>query len=230
MRQVSLNTIALIIFTMTLSVLLGPLIHLPSEIPAIATFCLLGLVTIDTWQLRGQGVTILLDWLGGYSPEKRQRILHHEAGHFLVAYLLNIPIHGYALNAWEAFKQGQKAQGGVRFNDVELTTELQQGKLSTQLLDRYCTVWMAGIMAEKLVYGKAEGGSEDREKLRLLLTQLKRPITEIKIKENWAMLQAKYYLETHKLAYEKLVEAMNEGKSVSDCDQIIQEHLKPEKP
>jgi hypothetical protein len=229
MRQISLNTIALIIFTMTLSVLLGPLIHLPSEIPAIVTFCLLGLVTIDTWQLRGQGVTIFLDLLGGYSPEKRQIILHHEAGHFLVAYLLNIPISGYALNAWEAFKQGQKAQGGVRFSDIELTTELQQGKLSTQLLDRYCTVWMAGIMAEKLVYSKAEGGSEDREKLRLLLTQLKRPISEIKVKENWAMLQSKYYLETHKLAYEKLVEAMNEGKSVSDCYQIIQENLKPEK-
>jgi hypothetical protein len=59
MRPISLNTIALIVFTMTLSVLLGPGIHLPSEIPAIMTFCLLGLATIDTWQLRGQGVTIL---------------------------------------------------------------------------------------------------------------------------------------------------------------------------
>lgn len=115
---------------------LGPLFNIPKAIPAIATFCLLGLATLDTFQWQGQGGTILLDLLAGSSRQKRDRILHHEAGHFLVAHLLGIPVTGYALKAWEAFKQGQSAQGGVRFEDEQLAYQLQNSILSAQLLDR----------------------------------------------------------------------------------------------
>ncbi|MGE5658026.1 MAG: ATP-dependent Zn protease [Actinomycetota bacterium] len=223
MRETSLNAIAITVFAMTFFALLGPMFNLSPAIPAIAVACLLGLATLDTFQWQGQGGTLLLDWLAGASPDRRDRILRHEAGHFLVAHLLGIPVTSYALNAWEAFRQGQSAQGGVRFEDQELATQLQQGALSSQLLDRYCIVWMAGIAAENLVYGNVEGGAEDRAKIRTILTQLRRPASEYKLKENWASLQAKNLLQTHQLAYEALVAVMAERTPVTECYRILEQ-------
>jgi hypothetical protein len=225
MKQTSLNVIAISVFAITLSTLVGPLFNLPPAVPAIATFCLLGLATLDSFQWQGQGGTILLDLLAGSSKQRRDRILHHEAGHFLAAHLLGIPVTGYALNAWEAFRQGQSAQGGVRFEDEKLASQLQNGTISAQLLDQYCIVWMAGIVAENLVYGSAEGGAEDRSKISAIFTQLRRPSAEIKLKQNWGLLQAKTLIESHKSAYEALVQAMEKRATVAECCGIIQQNL-----
>lgn len=226
MSKISLNLIAITIFTLTLSSLLGPIFNLSPAVPAIATFCLLGLATLDTLSWQGQGGTLLVDWLAGASGEHRERIVRHEAGHFLVAYLLDIPVAGYALNAWEAFRQGHSAQGGVRFDDRELALEVQQGRLSAQLLDRYCTVWMAGIAAETLIYGSAEGGAEDRQKVRAVLTQLRLP-QQGQLKERWASLQAKSLIESHQSAYEALVAAMAQRLPVDECCRLIAESTTP---
>jgi len=225
MRETSLNAIAIAIFSITMSTLLGPALNLSPAIPAIATFCLLGLAACDTFQWQGQGSAIVSDLLAGSSDQRRDRILRHEAGHFLVAHLLEIPVSGYALNAWEAFKQGQTAQGGVRFDDQELALQMQKGTFSVQTLDRYCTVWMAGIAAENLVYGNAEGGAEDRDKIRVILSQLRRPASEFKQKESWATLQARNLIESHNSAYEALVEAMKKRESVAECYYAIQQNL-----
>ncbi|MFZ4444115.1 MAG: ATP-dependent Zn protease [Planktothrix agardhii] len=217
MRTTSLNLIAISVFCMTLSVLLTPVLNISPFIPAGITFFLLGVATLDVFQFQGQGASLLIDGLAGTSASTRERILHHEAGHFLVAHLMEIPIQGYALNGWEAFKQGFKAQGGVQFADQLLWEQLQQGQISAQVLDRYCAVWMAGIAAETLIFKKAEGGREDRNKIIAIWTQLQRPLSEAKIKERWAILQAKTLIETHKVAYLGLVEAMRNRASVEDC-------------
>ncbi|CAD5971560.1 ATP-dependent Zn protease [Planktothrix agardhii] len=217
MRTTSLNLIAISVFCMTLSVLLTPVLNISPFIPAGITFFLLGVATLDVFQFQGQGANLLIDGLAGTSASTRERILHHEAGHFLVAHLMEIPIQGYALNGWEAFKQGFKAQGGVQFADQLLWEQLQQGQISAQVLDRYCAVWMAGIAAETLIFKKAEGGREDRDKIIAIWTQLQRPLSEAKIKERWAILQAKTLIETHKVAYLGLVEAMRNRASVADC-------------
>lgn len=221
MRTTSLNLIAISVFCITLSALLSPVLNISPFIPASVTCFLLGVATLDIFQFQGQGANLLVDWLAGTSASTRERILHHEAGHFLVAYLMEIPIQGYALNGWEAFKQGLKAQGGVQFADQRLWEQLQQGQLSSRVLDRYCTVWMAGIAAETLVFQKAEGGREDREKITAIWTQLNRPMTEAKVKERWAILQAKTLIQNHETTYYRLVEAMKNKASVEECYQII---------
>ena len=224
MRQTSLNIIAMGIFILTMSSLLGPMFNVSPLIPAIATFSVLVMTTIDTLGWQGQGSAIIIDLIEGASSARRDRIICHEAGHFLVAYLLKIPVTGYALSAWEAFRQGQSAQGGVRFEDEELANQLKKGRISDQLLDRYFTVWMAGIAAEDLVYGNAEGGSEDRAKISAILTQLKRP-NQSKLKQSWASLQAHNLLENHQSAYQALVEKMTKRASISDCYQAIQQQI-----
>lgn len=222
MSQTALNLIAIFIFLMTLSVLLGPLLNISPTVPAIATFMILGIATLDSFSLQGKGGSLILDWIAGFSKEHRDRIIHHEAGHFLVAHLLGIPVTGYTLSAWEAWKQGQSGQGGVSFDDGELASELEVGKISAQILDRYCTVWMAGIAAENLVFQNAEGGSDDRLKLAEVLTKLGFSGIVIQQKQRFHALQAKTLLQENWLIYKALVEAMQQRASVVDCQSTIE--------
>ena len=225
MSQTTLNLVAITIFTLVMTSLLGPLLHISPAIPAIAMFGILGVATLDTLSWQGRAGTLLVDWVSRFSPEQRDRVLHHEAGHFLVAHLLNIPITGYTLSAWEAFQQGQPGLGGVSFGTAELDAQLTEGKLSVQMIDRYCAVWMAGLAAEMLVYENAQGGGDDRQKLQLLWAQLRRPNSEREQKERWALLQAKTYLQENWAAYEALVAAMGQKLSVEECQQAIGSYL-----
>ncbi|MBF2029736.1 MAG: ATP-dependent Zn protease [Oscillatoriales cyanobacterium C42_A2020_001] len=222
MSQLSLNLIAVSVFVMTMSALLGPLIDLSPVVPAIATASILGLAAIDTFNWQGRGSTILLDGLAGFSAEHRDRVLRHEAGHFLVAHRLHIPVTDYTLSAWESFRRGQAGQGGVQFNTQELDAELQQGSLSAQLLDRYCTIWMAGSAAEHLTYGNVQGGADDFQKLRMILSRLQFSPAAIQQKERWSALQAKTLLQDHWETYEALIAAMQRRAPVEECLQILE--------
>jgi hypothetical protein len=224
MEQTALNLIAIGVFGMTLSALLGPMFNISPVIPAVTTLGVLSLATLDSFNFQGKGATLLLDWLAGRRSQHRDRILRHEAGHFLVAYLLGIPITGYTLTAWEAFKQGQPGLGGVMFNTDALSPDVLDVRQLQWTLDRFCKVWMAGIAAETLVYGSAEGGGEDRQKLRETLTLLGRQGSEFQLKERLAMRQAQTLIEEHRESYEALVAAMEQRASIAECYQVIQQH------
>jgi hypothetical protein len=213
-KQISLNLVAICIFGMTLSSLVAPLINVSSTIPILMIFTIIVITTIDGLLLKSIAATLVLDAIAGTSPAYRQRIIHHEAGHFLVAHLLGIPITGYTLSAWESIRQWQSAQGGVMF-------AAPPGDISTQLLQQYCTVCMAGIAAEKLVYDRSEGGNEDRQKLRGILFIAGQQQQEIVRQENSAALQAKTLIQTHWEAYQALVVAMGERATVDDCCNAI---------
>jgi hypothetical protein len=153
-RQISLNLVAICVFGMTLSSLVTPLLNISSTIPILIIFAIVVVTTIDGFFLKSTLATLVLDTIAASNPAYRQRIARHEAGHFLVAYLLDIPITGYTLSAWESIRQGHPAQGGVMFAPPPAS-------ISAQLLQQYCMVWMAGIAAEKLIDNRSEGGSED---------------------------------------------------------------------
>ena len=222
MPQTALNLIAIGVFLMTMTCLLGPILHIPPVVPAALTFGILSLATADTLSWNSRGVSLLLDLFA--SKEQRQRIVHHEAGHFLTAYFLGIPITGYTLTAWEVLKQGQLGRGGVGFDTETLTNQpfkLDQMRLT---LERFCTVWMAGVAAEKMVYDHAQGGAEDRQQLKQALMMAGLPEADFPQKERWAQLQATNLLTRHQESYEALVEAMHERASVEECCAVIQQH------
>ncbi len=230
MNKTTLNLVAISIFLMTFSILLGPLIHLSPTVPAVATFAILGVATFDSWNFEGRGGNLLLDWIGGFSEEYRERILHHEAGHFLVAYILGVPVTGYTLSAWEAFQQKQKGFAGVTFDDVELFSQFEQGMITTRILERYYTIWMAGIAAENLVYNDASGGADDKSKLMEVLKSLGCSESTRNQKQRFSVIQAKTLLENNWSAYEALVETMRERATVEECSNIlIKQGVKSEK-
>jgi hypothetical protein len=209
-KQISLNLVAICVFGMTISSLVTPLLNISSTIPILVIFTIVVGTTIDGLLLDSIAATLILDAIARTKPAYRQRIIQHEAGHFLVAYLLNIPITGYTLSAWESLQQGQSAQGGVMFAPPP-------SNISSQLLQQYCTVWMAGIAAEKLTSDRSEGGSEDRQKLRGVLFLAGKQQQEIVQQENLATLQAKTLIQTHWEAYQSLVTAMDKRATVADC-------------
>ena len=222
MPQTALNLIAIGIFLMTMTCLLGPIFHIPPVVPAAVTFGILSLATADTFSWNSRGVSLLLDLFA--SKEQRERIVNHEAGHFLTAYFLGIPITGYTLTAWEVLKQGQLGIGGVSFDTDSLTNkpfELEKMRLT---LERFCTVWMAGVAAEKIVYGNAQGGAEDRQQLKQALVMAGLPEVSFPQKERWAQLQATNLLTRHEKSYAALVEAMNRRASLEECYGIIQKY------
>lgn len=222
MRDVTLNLIAISVFTFTLSSLLGPWLHLSPVVPVVATVGLFGLITLDQTGLQGRLGNILVDWLSWASPEHRERVLRHEAGHFLVASLLGIPVVDYSLTTWEAWRKGLPGQGGVVFNTEALETDLAQGQVPAQVVDRYCRIWMAGIAAEQICYGQALGGADDRRTFSQLWQSLDRPLGEATLKQRWATLQAKTLIEQHQTAYAALVVAMGQREPVEACQQLIQ--------
>ena len=222
MGQVTLNLIAITIFLTTMAALLGPLVHISPGVPAIAIVTVLGLAIADQFSWQGTLGNLVVGSLSWLAPEQRQRVIRHEAGHFLVAHLLGIPVTDYSLTAWEAWRKGFPGQGGVQFDTAALETPLATGQLPAQLLNRYCTVWMAGIAAEQLAYGDALGGQDDGQKLTGVWQQLGRsqPATQ----QRWAILQARTLLEQHPTAYAALVQALATGESVSDCQALLQQH------
>jgi hypothetical protein len=137
------------------------------------------------------------------------------------------PLVSYTLTPWEAFKQGQNGRGGVQFDDRELLDQLQRGTISDRLLNQYATIWMAGIAAETLLYGTAEGGDDDRQQLRSILSQLRPAIADISARERWAFLQAQTFLQAHPETYKQLVKAMEQRLSVTECTQKIVQSMPP---
>jgi hypothetical protein len=208
--QIAFNLVAISVFGITVSSLVLPLFQISSTVPILVVFAIVLGTTIDGFFLKNNVSTLVLDAIAGTSSEYRQRIIHHEAGHFLVAYLLDIPITGYTLSAWESWRQGQSAQGGVMFAPPA-------ADIDARLLQQYCTVWMAGIAAEKLVYDKSQGGVEDLQKLRGILTLVGKQQQESIQQENLAGIQAKTLIQTHWKAYQALVVSMENRSSVADC-------------
>lgn len=219
MPQTGLNIIAISVFSITLSVLLGPIFNISPLIPTLTTVTLMGFVTIDTLAWQNQGINLFLGFLA--SQEERERIVYHEAGHFLTAYLLSIPVIGYTLTPWEAFKQKQLGSGGVIFEPDFLGQKSENLRELNLKLDRFCIVLMAGIAAENLVYGNNQGGNEDQQKLTELFLNLGLNENLYSQKKRWAILQASNLIKEHKSSYSALVEAMKTRKSVSECYQIL---------
>ncbi len=215
-EQASLNAIAISVALLSFSVLLGPYIHLPPAVPAVITLGGLVLFALDIFAFNSLGSRLLLDGFAQLSPAHRQRVIHHEAGHFLTAQLLDVPVTGYTLSAWDAFRHNQPGQGGVQVETPQFGDSITASEL-----ERYCTIWMAGGVAESLVYSNVEGGADDLKKLRNVLKNLE--VKDAVLKERLAGRQAQQLLKTHWETYEALVAAMGQHVSVADCCQLIEQ-------
>ncbi len=217
MSQVALNTVALSIFCVTCMILLGPLINLSPRIPVAFVLTALTVTTLDMFSFQGKGANVFLDWFAQRSPLYRDRIVHHEAGHFLVAYLLDIPVLGYTLSASEALQAGHTGIGGVQIKPMD------HPPTSPEQFDRYSAVCMAGRAAEHLSFQSVQGGMDDVHWLR---SQAKNWDFNAQKYEQQGNLKARRLLKENWDSYTTLVDNMKHRKSVKDCCHDLSDSVK----
>ncbi|KAF9674468.1 hypothetical protein SADUNF_Sadunf10G0130300 [Salix dunnii] len=215
---------------------------------------ILGLTLLDSIFLGG----VCLAQISSYWPPNKRRILVHEAGHLLVAYLMGCPIRGVILDPMVAMQMGTQGQlllpvlsisyctylwlvkilpymwstmplleAGTQFWDEKLSNELAEGKLSSTSFDRYCMVLFAGIAAEALVYGEAEGGENDENLFRSICILLQPPLSvaQMSNQARWSVLQSFNLLKWHRDAHRAAVKALESGGSLSVVIRRIEEAM-----
>ncbi|XP_020685124.1 uncharacterized protein LOC110101537 [Dendrobium catenatum] len=183
----------------------------------------LGLAAIDAVFLGGTCLAqILCFW-----PPYRSRVLVHEAGHVLTAYLMGCPIRGVILDPIVAMKMGIQGQAGTQFWDEKLEKELAEGRLSSTAYDRYCMVLFSGIAAEALIYGEAEGGENDENLFRGICLLLQPPLTvpQMANQARWSVMQSYNLLKWHKPALLAAVKALRSAHSLSVVIRRIEEAM-----
>ncbi|KAJ3679314.1 hypothetical protein LUZ60_017325 [Juncus effusus] len=165
--------------------------------------------------------------ISSFWPPFKKRILVHEAGHILTAYLMGCPIRGVILDPFVALRMGIQGQAGTQFWDEKMERELGEGRLSSTAFDRYCMVLFAGIAAEALVYGEAEGGENDENLFRSLCVLLNPPLSvqEMANRARWSVMQAYNLLKWHKRTHAATVRALEAGLSLSVVIRRIEESL-----
>ncbi|CAD5191828.1 uncharacterized protein LOC135580803 isoform X1 [Musa acuminata AAA Group] len=160
-------------------------------------------------------------------PPYKRRVLVHEAGHLLTAYFMGCPIRGVILDPIVAMQMGIQGQAGTQFWDEKLDNELAEGRLSSTAFDRYCMVLFAGIAAEALVYGEAEGGENDENLFRSLCVLLRPPLTVMQMSNQArrSVMQSYNLLKWHKNAHKAAVKALESGHSLGVVIRRIEEAM-----
>ncbi|KAL0005778.1 hypothetical protein SO802_013339 [Lithocarpus litseifolius] len=204
------------------------LLRLSSQQILYLSLGLLFLWTLDSVSFNGGVGSLVIDTIGHtFSQKYHNRVIQHEAGHFLIAYLVGILPKGYTLSSLEALKKegSLNVQAGTAFVDFEFLEEVNTGKVSATTLNRFSCIALAGVASEYLLYGVAEGGLADINKLDMLLQGLGFTQKKADSQVRWSVLNTVLLLRRHKLARAKLAEAMSMGKSVGACLGIIEDTI-----
>ncbi|KAL1214878.1 hypothetical protein V5N11_010205 [Cardamine amara subsp. amara] len=186
--------------------------------------------TLDLVSFNGGIGSLVLDTIGHtFSQRYHNRVVQHEAGHFLVAYLVGILPRGYTLSSLEALqKEGSlNIQAGSAFVDYEFLEEANSGKVTATMLNRFSCIALAGVATEYLLYGYAEGGLDDISKLDGLVKSLGFTQKKADSQVRWSVLNTILLLRRHELARSKLAQAMSKGESVGSCIQVIEDSIDP---
>jgi hypothetical protein len=225
MNVTATDLLAIAIFTITMMSLVGTMVGLSPIVPAAIAITLLGAWGIDIGVWQGKLGAYAQVWLRARSPKYRERVSYHEAGHFLVAHVLGFKVVNYAIAGIVGRSLGEiladQAFTGIE-GGVEIAIADVSENLAANLLDRYSTVYMAGIAAEQLMCeGETEGGLDDMQSLRKAISHLPNPMTQ----ERWALLNARNLLSDRRSVLIALAEKMLNGATVEDCCQTIEQEL-----
>lgn len=198
--------------------------------PDIFYVSLLGLFlwTLDSVSFNGGVSSLIIDTIGHTVSKKyHDRVIQHEAGHFLVAYLMGILPKRFTLSSLEAFqKEGSlNVQAGTAFVDIELQEEVNAGKVTATMVNKFTCVALAGVATEYLLYDQAEGGLADIQQLDSFLSSLGFTQKKTDSQVRWAVLNTILLLRRHEAVRVKLAKAMSEGKSVGQCIRVIEESI-----
>lgn len=149
-------------------------------------------------------------------PDYRERVRRHEAAHFLVSYLLGLPVAGYSLDIGAAHTDVAEAEESKR---------LIEGFLDDAALNTYAVAAMAGVAGEGRWSDEVVGQTADLFDLQKVLNRARPPLPP-SAQQNatrWAVWTAAKLLRDHDAEYSSLRDAMGRGASLADCVRAIEE-------
>jgi hypothetical protein len=189
---------------------------------------------VDKLLLRGAVLTLFTRLV--QPPARREAVLRHEAGHFLLSHLLGFPVQACELDPLAALVDRRfGGAAGTIYQSPAMAAMQEQRRFSREQADRAAIVLMAGIAAEALAFGGADGGAADEAALRRLLVQEASQTCEpgggaaggaagsdllgqaLRARARWAAANAVSVLQEQQPAYEALCEALRRGESVGEC-------------
>ncbi|URE30706.1 hypothetical protein MUK42_06681 [Musa troglodytarum] len=156
-----------------------------------------------------------INGFSSFFPDYQERIARHEAAHFLVAYLIGLPILGYSLDIGKEH---------VNLVDERLQKLIYSGQLDDKELDRLAAVSMAGLAAEGLKYDKVIGQSADLFTLQRFINRSKPQISKEQQQNltRWAVLFAGSLLKNNAVEHQALMAAMSRKAGVLECIEAIE--------
>eukprot|EP00891_Asterochloris_glomerata_P002802 jgi/Astpho2/2802/e_gw1.00050.156.1_t len=149
-------------------------------------------------------------------PDYRERVLRHEAAHFLTGYLLGLPIVGYSLDLQKAHTDFAEAKIGKRIIERQLEDEE---------INQLAVVAMAGATSEGMKYPEVQGQTADMIDLQRFMLRSKQKMTD-NAQQNmtrWAVYNAAKLLRDNEKEYNALQSCMQRNQSVSDCIMAIEQ-------
>ncbi|KAL3537977.1 hypothetical protein ACH5RR_001343 [Cinchona calisaya] len=174
------------------------------------------------------------------------RVMHlqHEAGHFVVGYLLGVFPKRYGVPSMEDLVKDNFAGGKVEFLGFEFlrevctaalsnincidrkqNNEVYRCTISSKTLNRFLCVILGGLAAEHLTFGYSELLHSDVEKLDRVLKWLGFCQDEANWRIKWAAMNTVLILRQHNEATSNVAEAMASGRSIGFCIDAIESTL-----
>lgn len=186
-----------------------------------APFALLGLAVA-----RPDALRVALSSAALLSGAQRRRLIYHEAGHFLVGHLAGLRVAGYSLSA---------GSSAVRFtDDADARFRLGGTAAADAAVDAIACVSMAGLAAEVVACGSAEGGLDDLTQLRTVFAEFApKQLSKTRAQDErirWATLMALTLLTRHRRELDTLAAAFERGASVDECIAAVEGTAAAEAP
>ncbi|KAA8494819.1 hypothetical protein FVE85_3060 [Porphyridium purpureum] len=153
-----------------------------------------------------------------FSKEFRTRLAAHEAGHFLVGYLLGVPVREYKADAvmnavqfYFDFEEAQQDSKPLRFTHEQV--------------DELAIISLAGVVSEILLFKQASGGYADFMQLQRVANRSVPPLEPraVQAKVRWGCVRAYTLLQQNAAALEQLTAKMAVGRPLDECIAAIED-------
>ncbi len=139
----------------------------------------------------------------------------HEAAHFLIGYLLGVPVAGYSILIGSEHTE---------FAEAKLQKRIIEKLLTDEEIDQLAVVAVAGMAAEGQKFEEVLGQTADLQDLQriLLRSQSKLSAGQQQNITRWAVYTAGQMLRKYKAEHEALQAALDRGASISECIEAIE--------
>jgi len=203
--------------TSLLAVIIG--VTLPGDWGAFGSY-LMGGVSLVVLAIGSTAPGLLkvgVDTVSRLNPEYMERIVKHEAAHFLIAYLSGIPVSSYSLGLMEMHVELLEAK-------IEKKLVGKAGVITQEEMEALAVVAMSGVAAEAKYFEKVAGQEADLFSLQKAMNKTEPKLGAQKEQSvtRWAVYKAAKIITDNETSYDRLCQAMKEGKSVAECVRAIE--------